>query len=273
MFCKKCGSELPENVKFCPKCGAGLETGKAAPHLNVRVIVGGAAAALILVIVIAICTTISNGTSRTNYNITTLNVSSAIVLEGAYKNLRSVTMSPKADGSVDVITYSWNASFPVLESLECGAVLKISDSGSREYLDETDFPRLKSVTMKLENKYIDEDIIMTYLIFQEMYDSGRLQDFYMENSFTVEDLYGTWSDIGQSFTLTFEKDGTLRVAGADTLFGVDVLKYQEVGENMLNLSANQPDLLDMISINMKYDLFGDLLWMEISGQEFGLTRE
>lgn len=26
MFCQKCGNQLEENAKFCPKCGAGVET-------------------------------------------------------------------------------------------------------------------------------------------------------------------------------------------------------------------------------------------------------
>ena len=36
MFCKKCGSELPENVKFCPKCGAGLEKVVADESKNMK---------------------------------------------------------------------------------------------------------------------------------------------------------------------------------------------------------------------------------------------
>ncbi len=307
MFCKNCGNRIPDNVKFCGKCGATVSQPTVSPGgyspmpkkqgnrhfslsgMNMRVAAVGAVAVLLLVIVIGICLGRNGGTSRAerdyavegsaavaeerNQDITVLNVSSAVVLEGQYEKLKSVTMSPGADGSVGAITYRENASFPVLESLECGAVLKVSDSGGKGYFDEKDFPQLKSVTMKVVNKYIDEDIMATYLIFQNMYDAGHLQSFCMENSYTIEDLYGTWSNDGQTFTLTFEKSGTLRIADASNLIGVDVLKYQEADSNTLSLSADQSGLLGMISLSMKYELFGDRLWVEIAGQEFALTRK
>lgn len=307
MFCKNCGNQIPDNVKFCGKCGATMSQPAALPEdcspmppkqekrqlslsgMNMRIAALGAAAVLLLVIVIGICLGRNGEASRAerdyavegsvavaeerNQDITALNVSSAVVLEGQYEKLKSVTMSPSADGSVEEITYTENASFPVLESLECGAVFKVSDSGSKGYFDEKDFPQLKSVTMKVVNKYINEDIMATYLIFQSMYDAGRLQSFRMENNYTIEDLYGTWSNDGQTFTLTFEKSGTLRIADANNLIGVDVLKYQEADGNTLSLSADQSGLLGMISISMKYELFGDRLWVEIAGREFALTRK
>lgn len=90
---------------------------------------------------------------------------------------------------------------------------------------------------------------------------------------TIEDLYGTWSDEKQTLTLTFEENGTLRVADANNIIGVDVLKYQETDDNTLSLSANQGGLLGMISIRMKYEFLGDQLLVEISGQEFLLNRK
>lgn len=90
---------------------------------------------------------------------------------------------------------------------------------------------------------------------------------------TIEKLYGTWEDDGQTLTLTFEKNGTLRVADANNIIGADVLKYRESDDNMLSLSANQDGLLGMISISMKYEFLGDRLLVEIAGQEFSLTRK
>lgn len=127
--------------------------------------------------------------------------------------------------------------------------------------------------MKLTNKYIDDDVMETYRKFQLMYAVGSLQNFYIENSYTIEDLFGTWTDEKQTLTLTFEQDGTLRVADANNLIGVDVLKYKESNENTLNLSAEQPGLLGLISITMEYELFGDNLRVKISEQEFVLTRK
>lgn len=90
---------------------------------------------------------------------------------------------------------------------------------------------------------------------------------------TIEKLYGTWEDDGQTLTLTFEKNGTLRVADANNIIGADVLKYRESDDNMLSLSANQDGLLGRISISMKYEFLGDRLLVEIAGQEFSLTRK
>lgn len=314
MFCGKCGSQIPEGVKFCGKCGAAvgppgaLERGPSMqkakngqrginlPGLSPKILAAaGALAVLLLVLMVGISVGKKGKTSGgernfterdadaaaekeeqnqdTDHDITALNVSSAVELEGKYKNLQSITVSPDVNGAVSAITYKEGASFPVLESLECGAVFKVSDSGTRDYFDERDFPQLRDVRMKMVNRYIDEDVLMTYMLFQEMYETGRLQSFDVENSYTIEDLYGTWSNEGRTLSLTFQQDGTLRVADANNLMGVDVLQYKETGDNTLSLSADQSGLVGMISINMEYVLFGDTLWVEFSGQSFELNRK
>lgn len=199
--------------------------------------------------------------------------SSAITLEGNYKNLKSVIMEEAADGSVQAITYQEDASFPALESLQCGAVMKQYSSGERVYFDEADFPVLKSVRMKLVNRYIDEDTAMTYLLFDDMYKSGKLQSFDVELIHTIEDLYGTWSDKNQTFSFTFNRDGTLRVSGSNNLFGADVMKFTEVDDDTLSLSADTSGLLGMVSVNMDYVIFGDNLEVDFAGQQFTLTRK
>lgn len=351
MFCKNCGNRIPDNAKFCRKCGAAVpqfpgRTGMPsstqeeqggqrniklpAVGLKVRMIAGGAVAVLLLIVAVIVGVNFA-GRGKTpqeeghyadeskasaeekeqeevryidegkaaaekkeqeegryidesktaaeekkqdqDHDVTALKASSEIVLEGRYENLKSITMSPGEDGAVEAILYKEDASFPVLESLECGAVFKVSDSGDKDYFDEKDFPQLKNVTMKMVNGYIDEDVMMTFLLFRDMYAAGQLQNFQVENSYTIEELYGTWTNEGQTFTLTFEKDGVLRVADANNIIGVDVLKYKEVNDNTLSLSADQGGLFGMISISMKYQLFGKQLFVEISGQEFALTRK
>ena len=308
MFCKKCGSQIPDNIKFCGKCGAAVQRAAeqhhrlSAPkslgkqrdwHYNAfspKTLAAGGGAVLLILIVAGILLGGRGGTPQADSEPTakesvaagkeeqvhddvTLNLTSSTVLEGEYKNLRSLTMQPHTDGFVDTITYSADAIFPVLESLECGAVLKVLDSGEKVLFDVKDFPKLKNVTMKLTNKYIDDDIMETYKQFLQMYAVGSLQNFNIENSYTIEDLYGTWTDEKQTLTLTFEQDGTLRVADANNLFGVDALKYKEFNENTLNLSAEQSGLLGLISITMEYELFGDNLRVKISEQEFVLIRK
>lgn len=253
---------------------------------------GGLAAVLILAVIIGIgigkggkAPRVPRGSGETsgaavmdengegNSGVFNLNLNSAVVLEGNYANLQSLTMSANADGAVKSITYKENASFPKLENLECGALYKVSDSGEKGYFDERDFPQLKNVTMKLANKYIDEDVMMTYRLFSDMYEQGRLQSFQVEISHTIEDLYGTWTDEKQTLSLTFEKSGILRIADAGNLIGVDAFQYREADDDTLSLSADQSGLLGKISINMEYELFGDFLQVRFSGQEFALTRK
>ncbi len=308
MFCKKCGSQLPDNIKFCGKCGAAVQRPAEQYHrlsepkshgkqrdwrfnaFSPKTLAAGGGVVLLILIVAGIFMGRREETPRTYrepiakesvtaekeeqvHGDVTLNLTSSTVLEGEYGNLRSLIMQPRADGFVDTITYSADASFPVLESLECGAVLKVLDSGEKVLFDEKDFPQLKNVTMKLTNKYIDDDVMETYKQFLQMYTVGSLQNFNIENSYTVEDLLGTWTDEKQTLTLTFEQDGTLRVADANNLFGVDALKYKEFNENTLNLSAEQSGLLGLISITMEYELFGDNLKVKISEHEFVLIRK
>lgn len=311
MFCKNCGAQLEDGVMFCPKCGTSLSQSQSPvytgapssqpkeqdgqrswelPSLGGKAWMAAGGAAVLLLLGIVLGVSLGGRTSREEdgyaggskvvaeakeqeHDITTLHVSSEILLEGRYGNLKSITVSLDAEGSVSAITYKDNASFPVLETLECGAILKVSDSGDKGYFDERDFPQLKSVTMKTVNKYIDEDVAMTYLIFSGMYEDGSLQSFHVENSHTIEDLYGTWTDENQTLSLTFEKSGMLRVADANNVIGVDAFKYQEIDDNTLGLSADQSGLLGRLSISMEYDIFGDLLQVRFLGQEFALTRK
>lgn len=196
MFCKNCGSMIPDDAKFCGNCGGAVsqppgDTGVSSympeqkgegrstkrPAFGVKALVIAAGAAAVLLLVAA-------------------------------------------------------------------AVIAVINSGGGEAVSRGETPRGEA--------YRGEDI--------------REKD-------TIENLYGTWEDDGQTLTLTFEKNGTLRVADANNIIGADVLKYRESDDNMLSLSANQDGLLGMISISMKYEFLGDRLLVEIAGQEFSLTRK
>lgn len=51
MYCKKCGKELPENAKFCPKCGAEQETAsKKNKFFQAKIIIGSISSFVIAII-------------------------------------------------------------------------------------------------------------------------------------------------------------------------------------------------------------------------------
>lgn len=51
------------------------------------------------------------------------------------------------------------------------------------------------------------------------------------------------------------------------------MKFKEVDDDTLNLSAETSSLLDMVSANMDYVIFGDNLKVDFAGQQFTLTRK
>lgn len=307
MFCPKCGNHVPDGAKFCAKCGNMIKVENEKEKetnatLRQPVIIGVGIAVILLIAIFvgirshhtksdsagteviagaeAVDRTESTSdpisdTSREEQENDTDEIvtSSAITLDGNYKNLKSVVMQESSNGSVQTITYNEDSAFPVLESIKCGAVMKKYSSGETSYFEAADFPALKNVTMTLVNKYIDEDIMMTYLLFEDMYKSGTLQNFDVKLIHTIEDLYGTWADSSKTLSLTFGSDGTIRIAGYSNLFGADVMKYKEVDDNTLSLSADTSGLLGMVSVNMNYEIFGDNLWIELAGQQFTLIKK
>lgn len=309
-FCAKCGSTVimaskKENENILVKKLSEIEVPKLAEvkipkklenvsfnNFRKPLIIGAGAVILLLVLIIGIrlghskqksdTMAASNQEEQTigssyqeEQDIETeeITTSSAITLKGNYANLKSVIMLGTADSAVPAINYHEGSAFPKLENLQCGAVMKTLNSGETGYFNEADFPALKSVKMRLVNKYIDEDTLMTYLLFYEMYQSGRLQKFDMQLVHTIEDLYGTWTDAHQTLSFTFSSDGTLRIAGFSDFLGADIMKYKEVNDNTLSLSADTSSLLDIVSINMNYEIFGDTLQVELAGQQFELNKK
>ena len=167
MFCDKCGSPLPNGAKFCAKCGNAVKAPQKKETVsfnNIRkpLIIGAGTVILLLLLIVGI----RSGHSKQKYDTAAasnqeeadtdteeITTSSAITLQGNYVNLKSVVMLGTADGAVPAITYHEDSAFPVLESLQCGAVIKTSDSGETGYFNETDFPALKSVEMRLIEYY------------------------------------------------------------------------------------------------------------------------
>ena len=297
MFCDKCGSPLPNGAKFCAKCGNAVKSAQKKESISFEniqkpLIIGAGVVILLLLLIVGV----RSGHSKQKYDVAAVSnqevqisgssyqeeadndtekitTSSAITLQGNYVNLKSVVMLGTADSALPAITYHEESAFPRLESLQCGAVMKTSDSGETGYFNETDFPALKSVEMRLINKYLDEDTLMTYLLFDDMYQNGKLQNFDVQLIHTIEDLYGTWTDANQTLSFTFSSDGTLRIAGYSNLLGTDAVKYKEVDDKTLRLSTDTSSLLDMVSVNMNYEIFGDTLQVELAGQQFELKKK
>lgn len=85
------------------------------------------------------------------------------------------------------------------------------------------------------------------------------------------DIYGTWVDEQGLIAFTFAENGSLRVSGRNNILGVDLFQFAEDEEGNLTLQAKGISG-DMISLNMKYELSGDMLDITVLGQNFTLYR-
>ena len=81
-------------------------------------------------------------------------------------------------------------------------------------------------------------------------------------------IYGTWTDANKIMTLTFAKDGNLRISGASNVFGADIFQFTEE-DGVLHLQAQG---LAGIGVDLEYEIVDDTLFINIIGQSMTLYR-
>lgn len=81
-------------------------------------------------------------------------------------------------------------------------------------------------------------------------------------------IYGTWTDANKTITFTFNKDGNLRVSGANNILGADAFQFTEE-DGVLRLQAQG---LAGIGVDLEYEIVDNVLNISIMGQSMTLYR-
>lgn len=280
MYCKSCGTKCDENALFCKSCGNKMERKSEIRSFDISfnktgiVVIG---IVILFVILCIICLNIlakdeeerlpnSNSKNQSfekeNKNIEYLEITNeeSITLMGIYPELRQI----KSNGSI-----CFDGEFPQLEMLECRKIV-FKDS---EQLNNSMFPELKEVSITLNNDEIDENVINLINMFDEMVRAGKLSKFSKTFSHTIEDLYGEWVDSNNLLSICLQKDGEVRIADKTGLIGVELMTYKMEGNNTLSLKAIGNDFLNMLSINIEYQLLGDNMTITLLGKTFEMHRK
>lgn len=290
MVCEKCGAQIDDELMevYCKKCGHKLVRRDIEEQTRVPMetskntfrkkwyIAALAGAAALLVAVIAILV-ISQGTEafrgfggtaaagnkiikcKENAKEVTVTDHATARMEGTYSQLTSIN----SNGAVIL-----SGEFPQLQTVNCSKVL---ESEKTDFSRES-FPVLKEVHMEIENSEIDADFHTAMAGFQAMYDRGELDAFTCEVSHTIEDLYGEWSDENGLLSLTIMENGNIRVSAGEGILGAELLAYTEVDNNTLNMKVNAAGVIDLVSIQMDYELLGDELTLSLFGTTYSMKR-
>lgn len=81
-------------------------------------------------------------------------------------------------------------------------------------------------------------------------------------------IYGTWTDANKTISFTFNKDGNLRIAGANNILGADAFQFTKE-KGVLHLKANG---LAGIEFDLEYEIVDDALHINIGRQNMILYR-
>lgn len=193
----------------------------------------------------------------------------SLYLEGAFPALEMITITESENNPVFVCTT--DMTFPKLKYLECGSMMIERNSGDTMIV-ETMFPALKRVLIEVENKLVDKDMIDILHSFEAMYKNGTISQYHAEISHTIEDLYGSWTDQNKTLSLSFLENGDVRISDKTGLIGVELMTYSKTGDHALEFNSKTDKIWKLLSIEVKYELFGDVLLLEILGEAFELYR-
>ena len=290
MVCEKCGAQIEDGILnvYCKKCGHKLvqrdmeekteEDMEAGENVfrkkrYIAVLAGGMTL-LIAVIAILVLSqgpeafrslsgTAASGNRIIEYKESTKEVTvtdqAVVRLEGTYPELTSIN----SNGGVIL-----SGGFPQLQILTCSKVL---ESEKTDFSRES-FPALTEVHLEIENAEVDEDFLAAMAGFQAMYERGELNTFTYEVSHTIEDLYGEWSDENGLLSLTIMEDGKIRVGAGEGILGAELFTYTEVDNNTLNMKVNAAGLVDLVSMQLDYELLGDDLTVYLLGTTYLMKR-
>ena len=201
-----------------------------------------------------------------------------ITLYGEFPVLKTVVMNPDENNMVGDFVFEYGTTFPKLTSFE-GGVIVTNDFDEEGFCAEA-FPAIQTMQFCAKNSEVDEFWKQTLATGLWMQQSGLAREITYEIWHEISDLYGTWREENNVLALTFQSDGSVRVAESKNIIGVDALTFEEVDEDTLSLKAKGSDtnlvlgiVSNLISFYMDYELFGDELFVSFNGKEFHLFRE
>ena len=201
-----------------------------------------------------------------------------VTLSGEFPALKTVVMNPDANNRVGDFVFEYGVTFPSLISFEGGVIVTNDFDADGFYTGA--FPAIQTMEFYAKNSEVDEFWLQTLATGQVMQESGFARNVTYEIWHEISDLYGTWKDENNVLALTFQSNGSVRVAESKNLIGVDLLTFEEVDEDTLSLKTKQSDVdlffgtvSKLVSFYMDYELLGDELFISFNGRSFHLTRE
>lgn len=284
MFCNKCGAQLADSAAFCNQCGnaiqatmsSGKQTVPKTPVINIGMgqkkipKVLWLLLPIIILIVVVLCvislkkpniygtwvdeqgliafTFAENGNLRVSGKNNILGANLFQFVEDKEGNL---TLQAKGI-SGDLI--SLNMKYELSEDM-----LDISVLGQNFTLYRTDEENM--ILEVLENPEEAQEVM-----------AEAVED--VLDTFQSISLYGTWTDESGVISFTFQENGTIRIGGlADTL-GADLFTFTEVDGDTLQLKADTGNkLLNLISLNLDYEISGDVMTVQIARNTYRLIKQ
>jgi len=115
--------------------------------------------------------------------------------------------------------------------------------------------------------------------FSDMIDEGKdaindaVEDVKYAKQVLFSSLQGKWMDKNGLFSITFNDDNTLTITDASGVLGADLFTYTEVDNHTISLKAESDNILaNIISLNMDYEVDGEVLTVIIAGMTYELER-
>ena len=200
-----------------------------------------------------------------------------VTLDGEFPSLSKVVMKPGDDGTTADFVFEYGTRFPVLTHFQGGAI--VTQNYTEDGFDLEAFQAAQSMEFYAKNSEVDEEWLMMLSYAKLLQNAGVLTHLDYKVSHELSDLYGTWTNEKRTMMLTFQEDGTVRVAESMNLIGVDLLVFTEVDENTLSLKTKNyaENMLfgiisELVSFYMDYELLGDKLYASFQGMDFELNR-
>lgn len=279
MFCNKCGTQLADSAVFCNQCGNALkpsvksvrQTIQPAPvaHKKQKKTPVLPLVLLSLIILIVICAVCLKKPT----------------LYGTWADAeRMIAFSFEEDGSLrvaggnnvlgaDLFQYTDdkedNLTLQAENILGVPLTLSMHYELSKETLEITVLGQ--HFTLYRTEKDILQEIVENPEEAQNIVE-GALEDAL--DTFQHLSLCGVWTDTSGVISFTFQKNGKLRIAGLSDMLGADLFTYIEVDNDTLQLKAESDNaLLNLISLNLDYEISEDVMTVDIAGQTYQLIKQ